>query len=106
MTIEVRETEEQVTARYRREYSERKARRMARASQNAQLLGIINVNGSRMEIRRAMRSRGASSHYKQVPCYWIIQYTDGKLVCGRSLTEKAYQEGKEYALKHNGIRLP
>jgi len=106
MTTEVRETEEQVKARYRREWQERKARRMSKASQHAQLLGVINFNGSRVEVRRAMRSKGYASHYKQVPTYWIIQYTDGKLVSGRSLTEKAYQEGKEYAFKHNGIKLP
>ena len=106
MTTEVRETEEQVKARYRREWQERKARRMSKASQHAQLLGVINHNGSRLEIRRAMRSRGYSSHYKQVPQYWCIEYKDGQLVSGRSLTEKAYQEGKEYAFKHNGIKLP
>ena len=97
---------EELKAQQHREYGERKARRFDIASQHAQVLARIPSNGSILELRRAMRSRGHSSGYQQVPQYWVLEYKDGKLTHGRSLTEGAYQQAKSYALKNHNIVLP
>ena len=97
---------EELKKQHRIEWQERKARRFEKASQHAQVLARIPSNGSIIEIRRAMRSRGYSSGYKQVPQYWALEYKEGKLTHGRSLTEGAYREAKAYAFKNKGIILP
>lgn len=97
---------EELVKQQRKEWQERKARRFEKASQHARVLARIPSNGSIIEVRRAMRSRGADSKYKQVPQYWALEYKDNKLVSGRSLTEGAYQQAKAYAFKHHGIVLP
>jgi len=91
---------------FQREYGERKAKRILRAAKYADVIARIPSNGSIIELRRSLRSKGYRSNYEPVPQYWAIEYKDGKPVYGRSLTEKAYQEAKAYALKHRNIHLP
>ena len=91
---------------FQREYGERKARRVLKAAKYAEVIARIPSNGSIIELRRAMRSKGYRSNYEQVLQYWAIEYKDGKPTYGRSLTENAYQEAKVYAKEHHNITLP
>ena len=92
-------------------YQERKARRMDRISQYAQRLGRYPATSPKgpitLEVRKALRSKGWTSHYEPTLTYWVLGYSEaGQLFYGKSFTPAAYGKAKRYLQEHQGALLP
>ena len=87
-------------------YNERKAHRIDKASQHAQRLPVVFYNDTRIEVRKANRSKGYQSDYEPVLTYWVLIYKDGRLYTGFSCTPSSYRSQKADVLAKTGVILP